>query len=107
MKFPAAFLAAAVTLSSGVLASPVPLPLPEAKNVPRPKLPSWSNGIPPTPVLPPIPHFRLHGGSYKPALSSAEYLDGNERHAVDGSGECKCQACKFRTSHQSIDGCDD
>lgn len=73
----------------------------EAKNVPRPNIPSWSKDGSIAPLLPPIPRYR-HRGGYAAAPPSGEYLKGKEQHAVDGDG-CGCLECKCRTGHQSIE----
>lgn len=75
-----------------------------AKNVPRPRLPSWSNDGATAPILPPLPRFRLRGGGeYAAAPTSGEYLDGKDQRALDRSGECRCLECKCRTERQSIE----
>lgn len=74
----------------------------EAKNVPRPSIPSWSKDGSVAPLLPPIPRYR-HRGGYAAAPPSGEYLEEKkEQQHVNGDG-CGCLECKCRTGHQSIE----
>lgn len=89
------FLATAV-LATIVLAA-------SAKNVPRPSLPSWSTDGASSPLLPPIPRFRLHGArEYAAAPVSGGYLDLQQQQQQQPGG-CRCLACKCRTGHQNIE----